>query len=104
GPESVDTLLKAAHSELEKLKREGPTEKDLEKVKKAKIESYRESVKTNGYWVSALAEITKHPEKAQQYLEVEARINAVTTADLKAAANVLFSGENVFRAILYPAK
>ncbi|MFM7639736.1 MAG: M16 family metallopeptidase [Bacteroidota bacterium] len=104
GPESVDTLLKAAHRELEKLKREGPTEKDLEKVKKANIESYRESVKTNGYWVSALAEITKHPEKAQQYLEVEARINAVTIEELKAAANVLFSGVNVFRAILYPAK
>lgn len=104
GPESVDTLLKAAHMELARLKREGPTEKDLEKVKKARLESYRESVKTNGYWIGALAEITRHPEKAQEYLDFEARINAVTTEDLKAAANVLFSGENVFRAILYPEK
>lgn len=104
GPESVDTLLKAAHIELARLKREGPTEKDLEKVKKATLESYRESVKTNSYWIGALAEITRHPEKAQEYLDVEARINAVTVADLKAAANVLFSGEHVFRAILYPEK
>jgi predicted Zn-dependent peptidase len=37
-------------------------------------------------------------------LEAEARINAVTAEDIKAAANVLFSGEHVFRAVLYPEK
>jgi zinc protease len=104
GPESVDTLLKAAHIEFERLKREGPTEKDLEKVKKARLESYRESAKTNGYWISVIEHLAQHPERANDYLEAEARINAVTAEDIKAAANVLFSGEHVFRAVLYPEK
>lgn len=104
GPERVDTLIGATHAMLERLKQEGPTAKDLEKVKRARIESNRESMKNNYYWLNKLSELSLYPESTAGILDFEARINAVTTEDLKAAANVLFSGENVFRAILYPEK
>lgn len=104
GPERVDTLIGATHAMLERLKQEGPTAKDLEKVKRARIESNRESMKNNYYWLNKLSELSLYPESTAGILDFEARINAVTIEDLKAAANVLFSGENVFRAILYPEK
>jgi zinc protease len=73
-------------------------------VKRARIESNRESMKNNYYWLNKLSELSLYPESTAGILDFESRINAVTTEDLKAAANVLFSGENVFRAILYPEK
>ena len=102
GPNKVDTLLKVAHAEISRLKLEGPTAKDLDKVKKAALEKHREALQTNVYWVSVLMGLVLHPDEKDQILNSEERINAVTTEDLQAAANVLFSGENVFRAILYP--
>ena len=37
GPQSVDTLIRATHALLDRLKQEGPTARDLEKVKRAHI-------------------------------------------------------------------
>ncbi len=104
GPESVDTLIRASHALLERLKLEGPTAKDLDKVKRACIESNRESMKNNYYWLNKLSELSLYPESTLGILDYEARINAISEADVQAAAKLLFTGENVFRAVLYPEK
>jgi zinc protease len=41
-------------AEVEKLKLEGPTTEDLNKVKESKLQSYREASKTNRFWLSNL--------------------------------------------------
>jgi len=89
---------------LERLKQEGPTAKDLEKVKRARIESNRESMKNNYYWLNKLSELALYPESTAGILDFEARINAISEADVQAAAKLLLTGENVFRAVLYPEK
>jgi zinc protease len=104
GPKSVDTLIGATHALLERLKQEGPTAKDLEKVKRARIESNRESMKNNYYWLNKLSELSLYPESTAGILDFEARINAISEADVQAAAKLLLTGENVFRAVLYPEK
>ncbi|MDA0783181.1 MAG: hypothetical protein O2814_01400 [Bacteroidetes bacterium] len=104
GPQSVDTLIGATHALLERLKQEGPTAKDLEKVKRARIESNRESMKNNYYWLNKLSELALYPESTAGILDYEARINAISEADVQAAAKLLLTGENVFRAVLYPEK
>lgn len=104
GPQSVDTLTGATHALLERLKQEGPTAKDLEKAKRARIESNRESMKNNYYWLNKLSELSLYPESTAGILDYEARINAISEADVQAAAKLLLTGENVFRAVLYPEK
>lgn len=104
GPESVDTLIKASMIEIERIQREGPSMKDLEKVKLARIESYRESMKTNNYWSYYLNEIKCNGYDAKRFLEYESVVNAVTAEQIRQTANLMLSGENTFKAILYPEK
>lgn len=104
GPESVDTLIKASMAEIDRIKREGPSIKDLEKVKLAKVEAYRESIKTNGYWGSYLGKIKCNGYDAKRFLEYESVVNAVTAEQIRETANLMLSGENTFKAILYPEK
>jgi zinc protease len=104
GPESVDTLIKASIIEIDRIKRDGPSIKDLEKVKLARIETYRESMKTNGYWGSYLGKIKCDGYDAKRFLDYESVLNAVTAEQIREAANLMLSGENTFKAILYPEK
>ena len=104
GPESVDTLLHASMDEIIKLKNEGPMSKDLEKAKLAKIEAYREAMKTNAFWNKYLCEIKFNGVDKQRFLGYESILNSVTPEQIKDIANQMLSGENSFRAILYPEK
>lgn len=104
GPESVDTLIKASMIEIERIKREGPSIRDLEKVKLAKVEAYRESMKTNTFWSDYLLEIKCNGYDAKRFLDYESVVNAVTAEQIREAANLMLSGENTFKAILYPEK
>ena len=104
GPESVDTLIKASMAEIDRIKREGPSIRDLEKVKLAKVETYRESMKTNGYWGSYLCKIKYDGYDAKRFLDYESVLNAVTAEQIRETANQMLSGENTFKAILYPEK
>jgi zinc protease len=104
GAGSVDTLLKALHAEIVKLQVEGPTAKDLEKVKTAQIQSYRAAIKTNGYWLEVLINEHFYPQDRAMTSTYEAAIEGVTSEQLRVLAQDIFSSENVFRGILYPAK
>jgi predicted Zn-dependent peptidase len=83
---------------------EGPSTKDLEKVKTARIQSYLQAVKTNGYWLGILLNEHFYPQDRAMTSAYEAAIQGVTSEQLRALAKDVFSSENVFRGILYPAK
>lgn len=104
GPESVDTLMHAAMDEITRIKNEGPSSKDLEKVKLAKVEAYREAMKTNAFWNKYLAEIKSNGADKKRFLGYESILNAVTPEQIKDISNQMLSGENSLRAVLYPAK
>lgn len=102
GPESVDTLLKAADMEIATIKKNGPSEKDLTKVKQAQLEQYRENVKKNNYWSASLQGILFWGNDKQRFLDYERIINTVSVIEIKEAANLLFDGKNTLKSILYP--
>ena len=104
GSGSVDTLLKALHAEIKKLQVEGPTAKDLDEVKTARLQSHREATKTNGYWIEILMNEHFYPQDRAMTSAYEAAIEGVTSEQLRLLAQDIFSTENVFRGILYPAK
>lgn len=104
GPENVDKLKVAANAEIEKLKTNGPEQKDLDKVKKSLLEKYTVNMKDNGYWAGALQGIYFYENDAQRIFNYEKLVNAVTIDDIKKAANTLFDGKNVVSAVLYPEK
>jgi predicted Zn-dependent peptidase len=48
--------------------------------------------------------LSLYPESTAGILDFEARINAISEADVQAAAKLMLIGENLFRAVLYPEK
>jgi zinc protease len=61
-------------------------------------------LKENGFWSGRLQSIYFQGDDPQRIFSYEKRVNALTTDDVKAAANQLFNGENVLQAVLYPEK
>jgi zinc protease len=102
GPQNVDTLLKAAAKEIDDIKTKGPDQVNLDKVKKTWIEQYKVQIKENGYWSGKLQGIYFQGDDPKGIFDYEKMVNALTVNDIKAAANLLFDGKNVFRAVLYP--
>ncbi|MES1197760.1 MAG: insulinase family protein [Chitinophagaceae bacterium] len=102
GPDNVDTLLKAAAAEIEEIKTKGPSQENLDKVKKTWIEQYKVQIKENGYWSGKLQGIYFQGDDPKAIFDYEKMVNALTVDDIKATANLLFDGKNVLQSALYP--
>ncbi|MBU2929503.1 M16 family metallopeptidase [Winogradskyella psychrotolerans] len=86
GPENVDKLITATMKEVDLLIKEGPTEVDLEKVKKAQILDYKEDLKTNKFWLGQLKNADYLKKDAHNILKFEEAVNSLTVADLHGVA------------------
>ncbi len=104
GPENVDKLKKAATEEIEKIKTNGPEQKDLDKVKKSLLEKYTVNVKENRYWSGVLQGIYFSENDPQRFLNYEKNINGITVEDLKKTANIIYDGKNIINGVLFPEK
>ncbi len=104
GPENVDKLRIAANEAIAKLKKNGPEQKDLDKVKKTMIEKFRVSKQDNHYWAQALQGIYLDGDNAASVLRYEEIVNAVDISGIQRAAALLFDGKNEIKAVLYPEK
>ena len=98
----MDTLLKAANAEIEKIKINGPEQSDLDKVKKQWLEKYKVSIKDNGFWTGRLQAIWFQGDDPQRIFDYEKNVNAITIDDIKATANKLFSVANKLQGVLMP--
>jgi len=103
-PENVDKVLAATFAEIEKIKQHGADEADLNKVKASWIKSYRKGLRENGYWIAALQNAFFNNTNPEDILAYESRVNALTTADLKEAAQRYFDTNNYLQVVLYPEK
>ncbi|PZP51969.1 MAG: peptidase M16 [Pseudopedobacter saltans] len=102
GPDKVDTLLKAAYLEMDSLKQFGPQVKDLNKVKQARLESYKESIQQNGFWLSNLQSILFTGTSKERFLNYTKNVEKVSQEDIKRVANIILDKKNELQAILYP--
>jgi zinc protease len=102
GPENVDKLLKACFNEIQKIKDNGAIESDLNKVKETWKKQFDESVKDNNYWAQAIQSAIENGTPAANILTFKSRVDALTSADIKAAANRYFDMKNYIQGILYP--
>lgn len=102
GPENVDKLISATWSEIEKIKANGPSESDLNKVKETNTKQYLENVKDNSYWLAKLQQTVELGSNPADILTGEKRINSVTAKEVKEAANKYLNEKNYVQVILNP--
>jgi zinc protease len=103
-PENVDKVLAATFAEIAKIKQDGAEEADLNKVKASWIKGYRKGLRENGYWMASLQNAFFNNSNPEDILTYESRVNALTTADLKEAAQRYFDTDNYLQVVLYPEK
>ena len=104
GPENVDKLIKATMDEIKKIKDNGPAEADLNKVKETWAKQYQEDLKDNNYWLGKLQQNVEIGSNTGDVLTFEKRIQALTSKDVKEAANLYFNMNNYLQVILNPEK
>jgi len=81
----------------------GPSEKELAKVKEAQKLELKENMKKNRFWISNLYDMLYNQTDFNEMLTMEAEIDALTAEDIKAAANKYIS-ENRIITVLMPEK
>ena len=59
-PERADTLRAAVFRELERIKQDGPTAEEIEKVREMQRRADETELKQNGYWLNALAAAARY--------------------------------------------
>jgi zinc protease len=104
GPENVDKVIAATFAEVQKLKDSGPSQADLDKVKKNWIQNYKKGLRENGYWTQWLMNAQVNGRDPNDILTVEQRVNAITPDDIRQAARRYFDMDNYVQVVLYPEK
>lgn len=101
GPENVDKLVELAIAEVDRIKKEGVSEKDLNKVKETYLVDFKEQLKTNRFWINELLEADKEEEDPTNILKFEEKVKAMTAEELQEAAKK-YLDDQYFLAILMP--
>jgi zinc protease len=101
-PGNTDILTRASIDEINKIRQEGVTAEDLNKVKEAQRREMEKNLKENGYWISQLIEVNRLNDPGL-ITQSAARIEAVTSERLQQVATKI-NLENFVRVVLYPEK
>jgi zinc protease len=104
GPENVDKLIKATMAEIDKIKANGPTTDDLNKVKETWRQQYDVNIKDNAFWARQLLLSVESGSNPAEVLSYEKRIAALTPKDLKDAATKYLDMKNYVQIVLNPEK
>ncbi len=100
-PENADKLKAIVYDEINKIKANGPEEKDLKGVIENKLKEHQENLRKNEYWLSTLK---SHDYMGLDYSDVndfDKYVNGLSIESIKAAANKFF-GDNVIDIMLLP--
>jgi zinc protease len=100
-PKNADHLKEIVYNEIEKLKKEGPAEKDFKGVKENKLKTYQENLKQNKYWLDLIKNVDYNQTDLTEYKKYEEYLNNLTIEGLKQAAKELFK-DNVVEILLLP--
>ncbi|WP_117882910.1 M16 family metallopeptidase [Aureibaculum luteum] len=101
GPDNVEKLKEAALAQVQEIIENGPTEEDVDKVKQAQLLDYKENLKKNKYWISALKNSDYNKSDSSKILGKTKDIDSITAEKIQAVANKYLT-DGYILAILYP--
>ena len=102
GSAKADTLMKAVQKEFSDIVKNGPSQQNLDKVKKQWIEKYKTSIKENGTWLEQLLNYKLEGGDPRRFTNYEKFVSQLTPKDVQEAAKLVFEGKNKFTAVLMP--
>lgn len=102
GPENVDQILEIFHTEMDNLIKNGPTKADLEKVQKARLESFRKGLEENSRWLAYIVNENVWGSNAKNMMNLEKRINKVKAKQIQKILKEVWVDADKITAILLP--
>jgi zinc protease len=102
-PDSISKLSQTVLGEMVKIKKNGPTQEDLNKVKETLIRERETRLKENNFWVSALQNYYLNGDRLLTLEEYKAFVSSFTTKDIKKVAGKYLDTENYVKVALTPA-
>jgi zinc protease len=102
-PDSISKLLQTFLNEMSRIKKEGPGEVDLNKVKETMIRERETGMKENGYWLSVLQNHYLYGDRLLSLNEFKAFVNSFTVKEIKAIADKYLNTEKYVEVALTPA-
>lgn len=103
-PEKADHLKSICYREIEKLAKEGPSEKDLNKVILNLKKDREQSKLHNKYWSSAIRNFYYHGENTADPANYEKILNKMTVKRIRKAAKKFFKKINKVDLTVLPKK
>jgi zinc protease len=101
-PEQVERLTAALFAEIEQLKKDGPSQSELDKVKRIWGQSWSNNLRSNGFWLSQLSRAELYGTDPHRILDQMQRAAAVSAEDVKRAAQRYFNTDNYVQVVLNP--
>lgn len=103
-PDNVEKLIGSVLDEIKKIRDNGATQVDVDKVVSEDRRVTEVQLKENGFWLSYLTNQFQNDENPEQILAYQEALKKITPEALKVAANKYLSGDNFVRMVLYPGK
>jgi zinc protease len=103
-PENVDMLVNTAFEQMEKIKKEGPSAQNMEKVIETMHRAREVNLKDNRFWVNTLQGYYMNDDPATDILKYDEMVNKITAADIKKAAEKYLDTTNYVEVVLVPEK
>lgn len=103
-PENIKKLSQTVLDEMNKIKNEGPTEIDLNKVKETLIREREIRVKENSFWVSTLQNHYVNGERFLSLEEYKTSVNSFTKDDIQAIAKKYLDTDSYVQVALTPSE
>jgi zinc protease len=102
-PDSIAKLSQIVLTEMARIKKEGPTAEDLNKVKETLIRERETRLKENNFWVSSLQNHYLNGDRLMSLDEYKTFVNSFTIKDIKKIAEKYLDTENYVKVALTPA-
>ncbi|HOD09459.1 MAG TPA: insulinase family protein [Flavobacterium sp.] len=104
GPENAEKLTASALAELDKIIKNGPDEKDVNKYKEAEALDYKKKIKENRYWMTNFTRSFTNGSSPEEILTASEKVKEVTAKDIQDVAAKYLSKDKVIGILMPEAK
>ncbi len=101
-PERVDDLTKIIYQQVDVLKKEGPTQQEVDNVIENKLKERAEDLKENRFWLRSLKFMYENNQDFMDANEYAKMVKSITINDVREAARKYYEGANVIEVIQLP--
>jgi zinc protease len=103
-PARMDEMSKAIFSEIKRLKKDGPTAKEVDEDRLAESRDYETASRENGWWLSRLTDSYETGGNPAAIIRFPQSLRLLTRESVQAAAKTYLNTKRYVQVTLYPEK